>query len=388
MIESGEGPGLRSRLAVGALLAVIAVMYAVAVVFFARAVGTIEWMDGLQMLGTLAWLTAFSVVGALVVRHRPDNIIGWLCIAFSLVWATWFAADAALNYDALNPGTLSNPGLLAGLTHPLWVPGIGIVGLLLLLFPDGKVPSPRWRPVLWALLALITVLSVTGLFLPGVVQERTVVNPLGVEAFEVFDNGIAGIALVLALIACIALCALSVVFRYRRAGMVERLQLKWLMAAAIASAVGYALMFAVEFEIHLVFSLIPLAIGFAMQRHRLYEIDRLISRTVVYAIVVAVLAGVYALGILGLGSVIGRGSPLVVAGSTLAAAAVFNPVRRRVQVRVDQFFNRSHYDAERVAARFAGGLRDKTDAEQIVRGWIGVVSETMQPSAVGVWTRE
>jgi hypothetical protein len=377
-----------TRVAVAMILAAIIVLFSIAVVFYARAEVTIEWVDWLQALGTATWLATFSLVGVLVVLRRPSNIIGWLCIAFSLVWAGWSAADAALRYDALVPGTLSNAGLLAGLTHPLWVPGVGIVGLLLLLFPDGEVPSRRWRPVLWALLAVITVLTVTAVFLPGAVQDQTVVNPLGIEAFEVFDSGFAGIALVLALIASIALSALSVVFRYRRAGMVERLQLKWLMAAAVVSAVAYAAMFAVEFEVQLVFSLIPLAIGFAMHRHRLYGIDRLISRTVVYAIVVAALALVYAGTVFALREIVPGDGGLAVAGSTLAVAAIFDPLRRRVQVRVDRFFNRSHYDAERVAAGFAGGLRDETDADRIVRGWVGVVSETMQPTAVGVWTRE
>ena len=382
-----------ARVAVAVLLVVVFVLFSIAVTFYTRAEVTIEWVNWVQAVVFSTWLVVFAVVGALAVSHRPDNVIGWLCIAFSLIWAAWSAADAVLIYDAANPGTLSNPGLLAGLTHPLWVPAVGIIGLLLLLFPDGKVPSRRWRPVLWALLTVITLLTVTAVFLPGVVQDRTVVNPLGIEGFEVFDTGFAGMTLVLALIAGIAVCAISVVFRYRRAGVIERLQLKWLMAAAIVSALGYVLLFAlelmfdIEFEVQLVFSLIPLAIGFAMQRHRLYDIDRLISRTVVYGVVVGVLALVFAGVVLILGNVIPGDDALPVAASTLAVAAIFNPLRRRVQSRVDRFFHRSHYDAELVAAAFAGGLRDETDADRIVKGWVGVVSETMQPTAVGVWTR-
>jgi len=382
-----------ARVAVAVLLVVVFVLFSIAVTFYTRAEVTIERVDWVQAVVFSTWLAVFAVVGALAVSHRPDNVIGWLCIAFSLIWAAWSAADAVLIYDAANPGTLSNPGLLAGLTHPLWVPAVGIIGLLLLLFPDGKVPSRRWRPVLWALLTVITLLTVTAVFLPGVVQDRTVVNPLGIEGFEVFDTGFAGMTLVLALIAGITVCAISVVFRYRRAGVIERLQLKWLMAAAIVSALGYVLLFAlelmfdIEFEVQLVFSLIPLAIGFAMQRHRLYDIDRLISRTVVYGVVVGVLALVFAGVVLILGNVIPGDDALPVAASTLAVAAIFNPLRRRVQSRVDRFFHRSHYDAELVAAAFAGGLRDETDADRIVKGWVGVVSETMQPTAVGVWTR-
>ena len=285
-----------ARVAVVVLLAAITVLFSIAVVFMVGVEAPFEWHDWLGVIGTLAWLATFALVGALAVSHRSGQVIGWLCITFSLVWSAWLAADAALTYEAANPGTMTNPGLLAGLTHPLWVPGVGIIGLLLLLFPDGRVPTRRWRPVLWVLLIVMTVLTVTAVFLPGVVQDRTVVNPLGIEELEIFDTGIAGISLVLALIVCIALSAISVVFRYRRAGTIERLQLKWLMAAAIASALAYVLMlvFGVEFEVQLVFSLIPLAIGFAMQRHRLYDIDRLISRTVGYAVVVGVLALVFA----------------------------------------------------------------------------------------------
>ncbi|MGH8949599.1 MAG: hypothetical protein ACRDXF_12125, partial [Acidimicrobiia bacterium] len=314
-----------TRVALAFLLVATFILLVIAVTFYTRAEVAIEWTDWVEALTFVSWLASFSLVGVLVVSHRPDNTVGWLCIAFSLVWAAWSAADAALTYDVANPGTLINSGLLAGLAHPLWVPGVGIIGLLVLLYPDGQVPSRRWRPVLWALLGVITVLTVTGVFLPGVVQDRTVVNPLGIDGFEIFDSGFAGIALVLALIGGIAISALSVVFRYRRAGAIERLQLKWLMAAAIVSAAAYALIFVVEFEVQLVFGVIPLAIGFAMHRHRLYDIDRLISRTVVYSIVVGVLALLYTGTVFALRDRLPGDGGLAVAASTLAVAAIFNP---------------------------------------------------------------
>lgn len=168
----------------------------------------------------------------------------------------------------------------------------------------------------------------------------------------------------------------------------ERLQLKWLMAAAIISALSYALLFVIgDLQVQLIFSLIPIAIWFAMRRHRLYDIDRFISRTVAYAAVVAILALVYAGAIFVLQNLLPAGDSLAVAASTLIVVAVFNPVRRKALRRVDRFFNRSRYDADRVVEGFAEGLRDETDTDRIVHGWVEVTTETMEPRAVGVWTR-
>ncbi len=376
------------KAAVTALLVTTVASSAVALVFYARTDAILELLDWLEALAMVTWLAIFAVVGAFVILHRPGNIVGWLCLAFSLVWSIWSAGDALLVYDEANPGTLDNPGLLAALIHPLWVPGVGIIGLLLLLFPDGRLPSRRWQPVLWGLLSVMALLVVTSLFLPGMVQDRSVINPMGVEAFEVFGTGPPGITLVVLLILGIALSALSVVFRYRRAGTVERLQLKWLMAAAIISALSYALLFVIgDLQVQLIFSLIPIAIWFAMRRHRLYDIDRFISRTVAYAAVVAILALVYAGAIFVLQNLLPAGDSLAVAASTLIVVAVFNPVRRKALRRVDRFFNRSRYDADRVVEGFAEGLRDETDTDRIVHGWVEVTTETMEPRAVGVWTR-
>lgn len=372
-----------------AVLIAIVVLAAFALMFYARAEASFGWSKWLEALGTVGWLAAFAIVGALVVSHRSGNVVGWLCLAFSFIWAIWSAGDSLLLYNELHPGTLQNPGLVAALIHPLWVPGIALVGLLMLLFPDGKVPSPRWRPVLWGLLVVTAVLTVTEFFLPGVVQERTVVNPFGIDAFEVFAGPV-GLVLVVPLIGGILLSAVSVVFRYRQADQVERLQLKWLTAAAVVSACCYALLFTRvfgELSVQLIFSLIPISIWIAIRRHRLYEIDRLISRTVAYATVVVILGVVYLGFVFVLQDLLPGDDSLAVAASTLVVAAIFNLLRRRVLAQVDRFFNRSHYDAERVVEVFTDGLRDETDADLIVRGWMGVVSETMEPVSVGVWTR-
>jgi hypothetical protein len=152
--------------------------------------------------------------------------------------------------------------------------------------------------------------------------------------------------------------------------------------------VSYGLLFVVgDMPVQLIFSLIPIAIWFAMRRQGLYEIDRLISRTVAYAVVVGVLGLVYLGMVFVLQDALPGDDSLAVAASTLLVAAIFNPLRKRVLARVDRFFNRSHYDAERVVEGFTEGLRNETDAERIVHGWLGVVSETMAPTSVGVWTR-
>ena len=371
------------RLAIGAA-ALITAFFLGSLLAFGNA-GSWVWADA---LGFSVWILSFTVVGVIIAFHRPGNPIAWICLAFSGVWSIWIFLDGLLAYEAANPGSLSRPDLIAALAYPLWVPGVGLIGFLLLLFPDGHLPSPRWRYVAWLLAGDLALLTLTGFFLPGVIQETEYVNPLGVEILEAFDQGIPGFALVVILVLCILASALSVVVRYRRAVGRERLQLKWLMAAGVVAAAAYALLFFWdEFNVQLVWSLLPIAIGMSMHRHHLYEIDRLISRTIVYAVVVGALAIVFASVIFVLQVVSPFQDDLAVAASTLAAAAAFNPIRSRVQERVDRRFNRSRYDAERVSVEFASGLRDETDSDRIVEGWLGVVSETMQPTAVGVWTK-
>ena len=371
------------RLAIGAA-ALIAAFYLCSLYLFGN-MGPWVWGDA---LGYSLWISLFTVVGVIIAFHRPGNRIAWICLGFSGVWAVWVFLEGVLAYESANPGSLSRPDLIASLAYPLWVPGVGLIGFLLLLFPDGHLPSPRWRPVAWLLGGDIALLTITGFFLPGVIQETKYVNPLGVEALETFDQGIPGFALVVILVLSIVASAVSIVIRYRTAVGAERLQLKWMMAAGVVAAGAYALLFVWDdYEIQLIWSLIPFAIGMSMHRHHLYEIDRLISRTIVYAIVVGALAIVFASVIFVLQEVSPFQDDLAVAASTLAAVAAFNPVRNMVRQRVDRRFNRSRYDAERVSVEFAKGLRDETDSGQILEGWVGVVSETMQPTAVGVWTR-
>lgn len=373
------------RVAIGAA-ALIAVFYLGSLVVFGS-MGHQQWAWA-DALGFSLWISLFTVVGVLIAFHRPGNPIAWICLGFSGVWSIWIFLDRLLAYESANPGSLSRPDLIAALAHPLWVPGVGLIGFLLLLFPDGRLASPRWRPVAWLLGGTMAVLTLTGFFLPGVVQDTVYRNPLGIEALESFDQGLAGFALVITLVSCILAAAVSVVVRYRKASGTERLQLKWLMAAGLVAALAYASLFVWgDFDVQLVWALIPIAIGLSMHRHRLYDIDRLISRTVVYAVVVGAVALVFIGVIFIIQEILGAEGPIGVAGSTLAAVAVFNPLRRKVQNRVDRRFNRSRFDAQRVAEGFAGGLANETDAGRIVDDWLEVVSETLQPTVIGVWVK-
>jgi hypothetical protein len=188
--------------------------------------------------------------------------------------------------------------------------------------------------------------------------------------------------------------AFSMVVRYQRAGLIERQQIKWLLAATSLFAVVYVIAVATDdsnetawLVLSAALAAIPLAIILAVLRYRLYDIDRILSRTISYAIVLGVLGGVSLLGLTALTSLFPAESPLAVAASTLAAAALFNPVRTRVQTAVEKRFNRSRYDAQRVMETFSGSLREDLDPDAVVGGWVEVVAETMQPSSVGVWVR-
>jgi hypothetical protein len=327
------------------------------------------------------------VVGFLVMRHRPDHPIGRLCLGFGAVWIVWILCDTALAYEATHPGSIPRPDLVAALSHPLWVPGVALVAALLLVFPTGTLPTRRWRPVAWVLTAATGLLFVTAFFLPGPVQDRPYENPLGIEAFRFFGTGPGGMVLVVAIIGSLLATAASVVVRFRRSAGIERLQLKWLVAAAVASAVGYAAMFWVSYQVQVLWATIPMAIGFAMHRHRLFDIDRLMNRVVSYALVIGLLALVYTAGVFVLGTISPLEGQVAVAASTLAAFAVFTPLRRRIQHAVDQRFNRSHYDSARVAQALFDGLRDQTDARAIVATWGSTVVATMRPAAIGAWVK-
>ncbi|WP_157041893.1 hypothetical protein [Nitriliruptor alkaliphilus] len=338
----------------------------------------------------------FAVVGVLIAVRRPQNPVGWLCLvagaAFALEGALW----AVALYGFAHPGSVPLPEIWAVVGDAFVMPGLFLVAtLLILLFPNGRLPSPRWRWLARVTGALLIVALLAGLFLPqqGGWGRPTVDNPLAVEAVEWLDLALVG------LFGCVAASVVALIGRFRRSSGIERLQLRWLAAAGMAAVVLWLIAIFVADDVVLAredvaialsvggFSLVPIAIGVAVTRYRLFEIDRLISRTVTYAAVAAALAAVYVTGVLVLGNLLPRQSDLGVAASTLAVAALFLPVRRRVQQAVERRFNRSRYDAERELERFAGRLRDELDLDELAEDLLEAVASTVHPSTAGLWIR-
>jgi hypothetical protein len=268
---------------------------------------------------------------------------------------------------------------------------LGITGSLffvtLLLFPDGRPPSPRWRIVVWVaavggaaemVTSAVSDVNFSSNF-PKLTDPVRLVAPLN-EAYNLETS-----VQVFVLLAG----AISLVVRFRRSGAVERQQLKWFMyTAAVVAPVIFVVSNLVAnplpaFEIF--FPLIPAAVGVAILRYRLYDIDRIISRTLAYAIVTALLACVYAGPVLVSTQVLGLHTPVAVAVATLAAAALFNPLRRRVQRLVDRRFNRARYDADLTVAAFAARLKDSVDLDAVRDDLAGVVTGALEPAHVSVW---
>ena len=383
----------------------VGVAWALVAVTFAAAVGRIVVSsDGLPvyLLTQAPAALAFAVLGAVVVARREPRAIGWLMIAAGAGTALYELASATA-YQGLvvAPGSLPAATWAAWIAAWVWIPGFNAGFLLLpLLFPDGRPPSPRWRP----LVALVLVLIVTELLAqalrPGPLTITDPVHgadievaatPLGVpgaagvvRAFEVLVN-VGFFPLLIAL-------AAAVTVRYRRGNVVERYQLRWFLLAVALLPVAFALSAAGEGNplaqavAGLVLLGVPLSIGVAVLRYRLYEIDRIISRTVTYALVTALLAAVYAVVAVLPAAVLRVDSDLLVAAATLAAAAAFGPVRRRVQAVVDRRFNRARYDAVHVVEQFGGRLRRDLDLDSLIGDLHRTLMATVQPTSLTLWS--
>jgi hypothetical protein len=359
--------------------------------------------NGLEIIVPLAaWAVTSSAVGALIVSRRPGNPVGWLLGAIGfLVGASGFFSQYAFYALVARTGSLPGGGAAAWLaTWPIGL-ALGLFTYLFVLFPEGRLLSPRWRWILWLSGAAIAAATLSEAFMPGPIDGlEPVQNPLGIEgAGDVlsFMSALADFFYTALLITS----ALSVFLRLRRAKGDERQQLKWLAYAAALLAGVTALGVVIElsggagwwfFVVILIALLgIPVAIGVAILRHRLYDIDLLINRTLVYGSLTAVLALVYVGGVVGLQSVFrgltGQESTLAVVASTLSIAALFNPLRRRVQAFVDRRFYRRKYDATKTLEGFSARLREETDLDALSDDLVGVVRETMQPAHVSWWLR-
>ena len=335
--------------------------------------------------GSLAFVfvAAFATVGALLAWKRPGNPIGWLLSATGLAYAVGISSVLLAHF----PRTLT----LAIWLGWIFLLGIGLCVFVVLLFPTGHLPSRRWRPVAWAAGAGLAGWALGSTFAPTILSySPSMRNPAGLTgpAGNIFK--IMGLAGELLIPATGLAAVLSLAFRYRRARTAERAQLKWLIyAGALVVVAALAGAPAANNLQNALLSgalaLVPVAIGIAVLRYRLYDIDRVISRTVAYAIITGLLVGIYAGLVLLATQVFGLHTPVAVAAATLAAAALFNPVRRRVQNAVDRRFNRARYNADQTVAAFAARLKNAVDLDSVRDDLAGAVHKALEPAHVSVW---
>jgi hypothetical protein len=402
---SGMSPRASSWLA-WSLAALSVAMFLASMVLYVVAISSQEAPatgGALSELLIFVPFLAFPIVGALIASRHPKNPVGWICLTIGLFWMETLLEDSI-------PGSGPYPVTIDALTQSLWIPPVGLLGIyLILLFPDGKLPSRRWRPLAW-LSGVVMVLASLGItFLPGPLEGHPGVrNPLGLEGIPHWVAA-AGIVILLLLPLCMLASALSLVLRYRRSGGEEREQIKWIAFAASVVGLLYLITMLSSFaysgpwgaagtplwlgllqQAALVsFTAVPIAVGFAVLKYRLYDIDVVINRTLVYGSLTGVLALVY------LGSVVmlqglfraltGQESTLAVVASTLVIAALFSPLRRRVQGFVDRRFYRRKYDAVKTLEAFNSRLREETDLDALGEDLVGVARETMQPAHVSLW---
>ena len=372
-----------------------------------------SWGSGGDLAEAALYLVVlvFPLTGLLILIRQPRNTIGWVLQGVGLTWGGGVAIDAYASYGlVLEPGSLPRADIAAALNEGTWAPFIGLMGtFLILLFPDGHLPSPRWRPVAWLSVLSMTAVNVLITFEPGPLEESalpSMTNTLGLEAARLPLAILLGVFLPL-LPLCILASAVALVLRFRRSRGIEQQQLKWLATAGSVVAVVYlvtmvstlmasfmeeqpAWVSGLQSLSLLSFVLLPLAIGTAVLRYRLYDIDIVINRALVYGALTATLGGVYLGSVLLLQLVLSPltdQSDLAVAGSTLAVAALFGPARRRIQTVVDRRFYRRRYDAARTVESFTGRLRREVDLEAVSADLRAVVRDTVQPAHLSLWLR-
>jgi hypothetical protein len=353
----------------------------------------------------------FPLVGALIASRRPSNPIGWICLAVGLLWMLNLLTSSYVVYGLrVAPGSVPYPAAIGSLAEWLGPTAVLLFGTyLILLFPEGKLPSSRWRPLAWLCGAVLVANVVVTTISPGHLSDlKDVSNPFGLQGYPWLANVVGAIGLLLPL--CMLGSVLSLLLRYLRSGKEVREQIKWLAFAASVVALGVFLEVVagtffssdagsiadllgnlLEDAITMSFAGIPIAIGFAVLKYRLYDIDVIINRALVYGPLSAVLVLIYVGGVVGLQAIFraitGQESTLAVVASTLAIAAVFNPLRRRVQSLVDRRFYRRKYDAAKTLASFSSRLREETDLDSLGDEVLGVLRETMQPEHASLWLR-
>jgi hypothetical protein len=325
----------------------------------------------------LAVVSAVTV-GAVLASRRPRHPVGWLLLALGLWFTYGYASWVLLAWRGAPPAVGSAAKDIAVVVMA------ACIGFILLLTPTGSLPSPRWR--WWA--RVVAVASVVGLV-------SSVLGPLAIRGLAAWLPVARGVTFVVTGLA-IPIGAASLVVRFGRARGVERQQLRWLAVAAAPVAVAVAALAALVLAgnevslgwlVGVCLAVLPVAIGAAVLRYRLYDLDRIISRTLAYGLLTVLLGGGYAGVALGLGQLLGRTSSLAVAAATLAVAVVFQPARRRIQRAVDRRFNRRRYNASQTIQAFSARLRQQVDLEVLTAELLAVVEQTMQPTQVSLWLR-
>jgi hypothetical protein len=349
--------------------------------------------DPVIFLTLSAMIASFGFVGALVASRQPSNPIGWILWTTATLVAIALAGADYSGYSAEHlGGALPGTVFIAWLASWLFIPAIGLTMVFVpLLFPNGHLLSRRWLPI-----ALFGAAAIAGgalvAFRPGALSNvHAIQNPFGISILQPLIDAVGfppGAALGPAILMALA----SAVVRYRQGGPVERRQLKWFGSVLLVAVLLFAL--APE-DLNLVsfasIGLLPIGIGIAILRYRLYEIDRIISRTIGWAVLTAILAAVYIAGFLGIQTILAgftaNGGPVAVAASTLAVFALFSPVRRRIQSAVDRRFYRSRYDAAREIDGFAARVRDEVEVDRLTVALATTLERTMEPASASIWLR-
>jgi len=356
-------------------------------------------LDATAVPMVLAALVAVTV-GAVLASRRPHHPVGWLLLALGLAVTASGVADGYARYGLVaRPGALPAARWVAVYSPATIYLAFVCIGFVLLLTPSGSLPSPRWR--WWARLAaaapvgfLLALAVGPGLVIP---PYDEVIDPVSVPALASAVAAVIAVSFTIA-IGGLTVGAWSLVVRFRRARGTERQQLRWVaFAAALTVPPAAVVLFSVVVDttatvvvlvaLGVCMALLPLAIGAAVLRYRLYDLDRIISRALAYGLLTLLLGGGYAALVLGLGQLLGQDSSLVVAAATLAVAAVFQPARRRIQQGVDRRFNRRRHDAAHTIATFSARLRDQVDLDTLSSELLAVVDQTMQPTQTSLWLR-
>jgi hypothetical protein len=352
----------------------------------------------------------YSVMGAIISSRLPNHPIGWICCAIGFTAAVeHFSGEYAVYALVARPDSLTGGNVTLWMSNWVWILMFGLIVFLLLLFPNGRLPSNRWRPFAWVSAAVTVVGAILAAIAPDSTPGpnsdanvlRSLPNPLGIEGLPNLQQPVQVLVLSAGLVAAASL----VLVRLRNARGIERQQIKWLIYASamlfgalILKDTVFSPLGGIPWGLWVGYLLVgvgglggPIAIGIAILRYRLYDIDTLINRTLVYGSLTAMLVGLYLVGIVVLQRffvlLTGQQSTLAVVASTLLIAALFNPLRRRIQGFIDRRFYRRKYDAAKTLEAFSAKLRDETDLDALSGDLQAVVVETMQPAHVSVWLR-